>query len=41
MSQDSLAAFRKGLGPELNALAEEHLKHEYDHASMPQDLSRY
>ncbi len=29
MSSDSLAVFRKGLGPELNALAEEHLKHEY------------
>jgi hypothetical protein len=29
MSSDSLAVFRKGLGPDLNALAEEHMKHEY------------
>ena len=28
MSSDSLAVFRKGLGPELNALAEEHIKHD-------------
>jgi len=32
MSQDSLAVFRKGLGPDLQALAEDHLKHEYAHA---------
>lgn len=29
MSQDSLAVLRKGLGPDLQALAEDHLKHEY------------
>ena len=28
MSTDSLAAFRKSLGPDLNALAEQHLKHD-------------
>jgi hypothetical protein len=28
MSSNSFAAFRKSLGPELNALAEEHMQHE-------------
>lgn len=28
MSSDSLAMFRKSMGPDLNALAEEHLKHD-------------
>ena len=27
---DSLAAFRRGMGPEMGKLAEEHFKHEYD-----------
>lgn len=30
MSSDSLALFRKSLGPELGALAEQHLQHEYE-----------
>ncbi|KXT04251.1 hypothetical protein AC578_7934 [Pseudocercospora eumusae] len=30
MSSDSLAVFRKGLGPDLNALADKHMQHEYD-----------
>lgn len=29
MSSDSLAVFRKGLGPDLDALAEKHMQHEY------------
>ncbi|EME48459.1 hypothetical protein DOTSEDRAFT_67487 [Dothistroma septosporum NZE10] len=28
MSSDSLAVFRKGLGPDLNALAEKHMQHD-------------
>ncbi|KAK3713812.1 hypothetical protein LTR37_008298 [Vermiconidia calcicola] len=28
MSSDSLAVFRKGLGPDLNALAEKHIQHD-------------
>ncbi|KAK4998600.1 hypothetical protein LTR66_002199 [Elasticomyces elasticus] len=30
MSSDSLAVFRKGLGPQLGALAEEHFKHDLE-----------
>jgi len=37
MSSDSLAMFRKNMGPELSKLAEEHMKHEYD---FPADLQR-
>lgn len=35
MSTDSLAVFRKGLGPELGALAEQHMQHEYAPQSNP------
>jgi hypothetical protein len=30
MSTDSIAMFRKSLGPELSKLAEHHMEHEYD-----------
>lgn len=41
MSSDSLAVFRKRLGPELNALAEEHLKHEYAPSTSSGIVNKY
>ncbi len=40
MSSDSLAVFRKSLGPELNKLAEEHMQHEYELARLLYSLAR-